>query len=131
MYTHTTNMQTRSNLILRDRTERIPIVNVSHTLLTSPVKPAHSYGLRSTHCGPRPSCVGGSVEAQSPKCGMTKPYPFESGSDSSSTCKGTNISFCIVDDNELYPIIDFDEASRCWKKNKVSKGNGTYTYRKR
>ena len=93
-------MQTRSNLILRDLTERIPQrtkVCVPHT---------HSYGLRSTHCKLRPSCV---AQAEPPKCGMNKP----------------------VDDDALYPIIDFDEASRCWKKNKVSKGNGTYAYRKR
>jgi len=25
-------------------------------------------------------------------------------------------------------IIDFDEASREWKANKISKGNGTYRY---
>jgi hypothetical protein len=24
--------------------------------------------------------------------------------------------------------IDFDEASRCWKENKKSKGNGMYVY---
>ena len=25
--------------------------------------------------------------------------------------------------------IDFDEASKCWKENKKSKGNGTYVYK--
>lgn len=29
----------------------------------------------------------------------------------------------------LYIIIDFDEASRCWKKNKISIGNGMYKYK--
>ena len=28
-----------------------------------------------------------------------------------------------------YIIIDFDEASRCWKKNKISIGNGMYKYK--
>jgi hypothetical protein len=25
--------------------------------------------------------------------------------------------------------IDFDEASKCWRENKKSKGNGTYVYK--
>ena len=30
---------------------------------------------------------------------------------------------------ELEVNIDFDDASRCWKKNKVSIGNGCYRYK--
>jgi hypothetical protein len=30
---------------------------------------------------------------------------------------------------QLTPVIDFDEASRLWKANKISLGNGTYKYK--
>ena len=36
----------------------------------------------------------------------------------------------IDQEDHLYPVIDFDEASRCWTENKIKLTNGTYKYKK-
>ena len=36
----------------------------------------------------------------------------------------------IEHENLLYPIINFDESSRCWTNNKIKQKNGMYKYQK-